>query len=409
LVDDENARLQEKVRKLEAQNRDLATQAMTDPLTGLLSHRASHERLEAELRRAERERYSVAVVALDLDFFKGLNDSFGHEMGDKVLRRVAQRLVAHLRPGDICGRLGGDEFVVGLVRSTASEGEAIVERLRAALAEINFDEEHPLTMSAGIARFPFDGTMAAELLALADQALYHAKATGRNRCVVHSPQLDDSSEEKKRVHERSLHTAVEALARAVDTRNGYTHLHSQAVAHYATGLGASLGFTERRVEMLRVVAVLHDVGKIGVPDAVLWKMTPLTPADRVIIRGHSELGHRILTGLGVPGIPDWVLHLHERYDGCGYPAQLAAEEIPLESRILAVADALDVMICPRVYREPITLTAALAELESCAGSQFDPSVVRALIKLVREGALTLPGDAEQVGTRHGDRPDSRRS
>jgi len=394
LVGGEAATLEEKVRRLQAQNRELANAALTDPLTGLLNHRASHEQLDVELQRAGREQYPVAVLALDIDFFKGLNDSWGHVWGDKILRRVAERFEADLRPGDICGRLGGDEFVIALPKSNAQEGESIFERLRVTVALLEFDPVHiPVTVSAGMALFPFDATTVTELLAVADQALYRAKLSGRDRCVVYSPDL--ASEETKRVHERNLRTSVEALARAVDTRNGYTYLHSQAVAHYATGLAERLGLTGQRLEMLRVAAILHDVGKIGVPDAVLWKTTPLTPAEVVTVRGHSELGHKILTGLGVPEIPSWVLHLHERYDGRGYPEELAAEEIPYESRILAVADAVDAMTCPRIYRVPLTPTEALEELESGAGSQFDPSIARAMIELVREGTLVLSSDDEQ--------------
>ncbi|MDQ3662156.1 MAG: GGDEF domain-containing protein, partial [Actinomycetota bacterium] len=134
LVGGEAATLEEKVRRLEAQNRELANAALTDPLTGLLNHRASHEQLDVELQRAGREQYEVAVLALDIDFFKGLNDSWGHVWGDKILRRVAERFEAHLRPGDICGRLGGDEFVIALPKSNAQEGEAIFERLRVTVA-----------------------------------------------------------------------------------------------------------------------------------------------------------------------------------------------------------------------------------------------------------------------------------
>lgn len=158
LVEGEKAGLEEKVRELEAQNRDLLGQALADPLTGLLNHRASHERLDVELQRARRERYPIAVVVLDLDFFKGLNDSWSHEIGDRVLRGLAWRLVAHLRPGDICGRLGGDEFVIGLVKANAEEGEAVVERLHAELARLQVDAVHlPLTMNAGMAVFPSTG------------------------------------------------------------------------------------------------------------------------------------------------------------------------------------------------------------------------------------------------------------
>ncbi len=175
LVGGEAATLEEKVRRLEAQNRELANAALTDPLTGLLNHRASHEQLDVELQRAGREQYEVAVLALDIDFFNGLNDSWGHVWGDKILRRVAERFEADLRPGDICGRLGGDEFVIALPKSNAQEGEAIFERLRVTVALLEFDPVHiPVTVSAGTACFPFDATTVTELLAVADQALYRA-------------------------------------------------------------------------------------------------------------------------------------------------------------------------------------------------------------------------------------------
>ena len=398
-ADDDKAKLEDKIRELEAENRSLADLALTDPLTGLLNHRASHERLDDEIRRAGRQRYPIAVSVVDLDFFKGLNDSWGHEVGDKVLQALAHVLTNCLRPGDIAGRLGGDEFMVALVNSDTETAEEVMERLRVALARVQYDAVHiPLSMSGGIARFPFDGTTAESLVGLADQGLYHAKATGRGRCVVYSPHL--AVEETRRVHERNLRTTVEAMARAVDTRNGYTHLHSQAVAYYATRLAESLGLADGRLETLRTAAVLHDVGKIGVPDSILWKMTPLTTADREAIRGHSVLGSQILAGLGVPDIPKWVLHLHERFDGHGYPGELSGEQIPFESRLLAVADALDAMTCPRVYREPLTLDEAGVELEAGAGSQFDPALARALTELVRSGDIvlqTLPDT--QPGTR----------
>jgi diguanylate cyclase (GGDEF)-like protein len=359
---------------------DALLEALKDPLTGLLNHRAFQERLAEELRRAERGEYPVAVVALDLDDFKTVNGA-GHAVGDEALRAVAAALRDELRAGDVCGRVGGDEFMLALVDADVGTADQIVERVRAQV-EISF--------SAGIVSFPRDGTLQDELLHLAQGAMYWAKSHGKARTFVYSDSIDfalSAEEAAERNLRAGLVNTVHALARAVDAKDGYTHSHSQRVARYAAELGHALGLPDERLEMLRTAGILHDVGKIGIPDAILLKPAKLDADEFAVMRRHSELGRDIIAGAGLEEIAHWVLHLHERFDGRGYPDGLATEEIPLESRILHCADALEAMTSSRIYRPGMEVEKALAELERGAGSQFDPQVALVLVELVREGGL----------------------
>jgi HD-GYP domain-containing protein (c-di-GMP phosphodiesterase class II) len=226
----------------------------------------------------------------------------------------------------------------------------------------------------------------------ADGAMYWSKSRGRDRVSVYSADSGEAlSPEEKAEHAQraSLIRTVHALARAVDAKDGYTHLHSQRVAFYAATLAMSLGLEPERVDMIRTAGVLHDVGKIGITDGILLKPGALTEDEFEEMRRHSELGRDIIAGAGMVEIAHWVLHLHERYDGGGYPNGVAGEEIPLESRILAAADALEAMTYPRVYRPAMTVKDALAELARSAHTQFDPVVATQLVELVRSGKLVV--------------------
>jgi diguanylate cyclase (GGDEF)-like protein len=359
---------------------DALLESLKDPLTGLLNHRAFQERLAEELRRAERAGHPVAVVAIDLDDFKAINGA-GHAVGDEALRSVAAALREELRAGDVCGRVGGDEFMLALIDADVGIADLIVDRIRARL---------DTAFSAGIVAYPRHGTEQDTLLHLAHGAMYWAKSHGKARTFVYSDAIDfalSAEEAAERNLRAGLLNTVHALARAVDAKDGYTHSHSQRVARYAAELGRALGLPEERLEMVRTAGVLHDVGKIGIPDAVLLKPAKLDNAEFAVMRRHSELGRDIIAGAGLEEIADWVLHLHERFDGRGYPDGVAGQDIPLESRILHCADALEAMTSSRIYRPGMEVDRALSELERGAGSQFDPHVVAALIDLVRERAL----------------------
>jgi diguanylate cyclase (GGDEF)-like protein len=368
--------------------------ALSDPLTGVLNHRGLHDALHDALERAADRREKVAVVVLDIDNFEALNAAAGHVAGDEALRIAARVILGELRPADVCGRIGGDEFLLALPNSDAWGAERVVERLRTAVAAAPIREgrRSRLSFSAGIAEFPRDARDQQSLMRLADGALYRAKRSGRNRCVVYSSFVDaplSLQEEAERARTAGLANTVYALARAVDLKDGYTHQHSARVAQYAAVLARELNMSEEEIEQIRTAGILHDVGKVGVADAVLLKPARLTEDEFLEMQRHSTLGRDIIQGAGMPEIAEWVLYLHERWDGRGYPHRLEGEDIPLASRVLAVADAFEAMTSSRLYRRGMAVETALEELETSAGQQFDPAVAQRMVDLLRAGAIPL--------------------
>jgi diguanylate cyclase (GGDEF)-like protein len=370
--------------------------AHEDPLTGLPNKRAFDDRFETELRRAAREYYPVALVALDLDCFKQINDTWGHPVGDEALVKLAQHIEAELRAGDICGRVGGDEFLLALVRADAHSAERVLGRLRRALENVTIGPAgERLGFSAGIAEFPRHSASREQLLRCADSALYWGKANGRGHARIYSPDTGpdgrSSAVSEEAVRMRSLLSTLQALAKAVDAKNRYTAGHSERVATYAVALARSLGFSEDRLDAIRQAALLHDVGKIGIRETILTKEDALNLEELSELQRHSELGRAMLSGAGMPELARWVNHLHERFDGEGYPYGLAGREIPVESRILHVADALDQMTRSSALRRDRPLREALAELSYCSGSRIDPEVAGRAIDLVQAGELKVAG------------------
>jgi diguanylate cyclase (GGDEF)-like protein/putative nucleotidyltransferase with HDIG domain len=382
--------------ELQAVQGHLEVMALKDPLSGLLNHRAFKERLTQELRRAEREGYSVAVVAIDVDHFKEVNDRWGHVAGDDALKLLGTAIRSQLRPSDICGRVGGDEFMLGIVRSDVENAQLVVERLREKIAGTEFGPAgQAITISAGISEFPRHSLAREELMHLADGAMYWAKSSGRNRSYIYSSETDfelAAERTAERVMRGGLVNTVHALAKAVDAKDGYTHSHSQRVARYAASLARAIGMDANGIEQVRTAGVLHDVGKIGISDVLLLKPGRISDQERDTMRRHSELGREIIAGAGMDDIARYVLHLHERWDGEGYPYGTAGEDTPLESRVLHVADALEAMTSSRVYRAALPLEEALAELEKGAGTQFDPAIAAKMVELVRSGRIEIASE-----------------
>ena len=351
--------------------------ALTDPLTGLGNHRHFHERLQRELTQADHDGAKLSLCLVDIDDFKRINDRFGHPVGDRVLGQIAARL----RQGGESFRLGGDEFAVLLPglgeRDAVSVARSIVERVGAA----ELEQVGEVTVSAGVATFPVQGVGRDELIRLADSALYWAKEDGKNRARTYEAttleftQLQQLAEGPDRT---ARYRAAASLAKAVDARDEYTGSHSERVGQLAARIARRLGFEETQVELTRLAASLHDLGKLAIPEEILRKPGTLNESERLVLQRHPQIGHRMLESLGVEPIADWVLHHHERWDGAGYPDRLRGDEIPLGARIIFVADAWDAMTSERVYRRSLSERDAMAELERCAGSQFDPIVVGAL-------------------------------
>jgi diguanylate cyclase (GGDEF)-like protein/putative nucleotidyltransferase with HDIG domain len=350
--------------------------ALTDPLTGLGNHRHFHERLQRDLDKAQAEGFALTLCLLDVDNFKQINDRFGHPVGDRVLAQVATRL----RQGGEAFRLGGDEFALLLPRRDEHEGLAIAKSIIERVAEMDCDHGGRVSMSAGVATYPQHGVERAELVRVADSALYLAKEHGKNTVRVYRPDLIELAELRRLAEgpDRAARLrAAASLAHAVDARDAYTGSHSYMVGELAARVARRMGLDAEAIELTRLAGSLHDLGKLAIPEEILRKPGPLNEAERLVLERHPQIGFRMLDSLGVEPVASWVRHHHERWDGDGYPDKRGGQEIPLGSRILFVADAYDAMTSDRVYRSRLSHERAMAELERCAGTQFDPEVVAA--------------------------------
>jgi diguanylate cyclase (GGDEF)-like protein len=352
--------------------------ALTDPLTGLGNHRHFHERLQRELAQADEHDGLVSLCFLDIDDFKRINDQFGHPAGDRVLSQVASRL----RQGGESFRLGGDEFAVLLVgmdeQLALSATRSIVQRI----ADTEFGKAGAITVSAGVATFPQHSRERDSLIRLADGALYWAKEHGKNQVRLARADVAELSEFRPAasgVDRIARFSAAASLARAVDSRDAYAGSHSDRVGSFAAQIATKLGLPAEEVELTRLAGSLHDLGKLAIPEEILRKPAALSDAERLVIERHPQIGYRMLESLGVDPIAYWVLHHHERWDGGGYPEGLAGESIPLGARIIFVADAFDAMTSTRLYGDSLSYEEAVAEIERCSGSQFDPDVVNAFL------------------------------
>ena len=371
--------LKDRVRHLLGQ---LADAARTDPVTGLHNRRGFEEAMAVEIERARRGGHLVTVLMGDLDHFKRVNDRLGHAAGDAALSRVGRILDRGNRQSDDAARAGGEEFAVILPDTDEREAYVVAERLRTAVEAEFADGLVPITFSFGIATYPEHGPSADALLDSADRALYAAKELGRNRSVIFSPEIANASAASAGARARAVQLeTLLALAQALDLRDAGTADHSQTVGRYCDALARELGLPAGRVDRVRLAGVLHDIGKVGLTDAVLRKPGPLDADEWAEMRRHPEIGARILGASEFDDIRAWVLAHHERWDGMGYPAGTRGEAIPLEARIVAVADAFEAMTSDRTYRPALGRDAALSELRRCAGGQFDPRVVEAFLAL----------------------------
>jgi diguanylate cyclase (GGDEF)-like protein/putative nucleotidyltransferase with HDIG domain len=369
--------------------RRLSEAALTDTLTGLNNRLALDHELHAEVERALRAGEPLSLVIGDLDYFKAVNDRLGHRAGDAALVRAGHVLLRHRRAGDSIARTGGEEFTILLPGATEHEAYLISERMRAAVEREFANDPAALTFSFGIATYPDHGRSADSVLEAADQALYAAKALGRNRCVIFNAEIAAifAPEAGRGADEVQLATLV-SLAEALDLRDTGTADHSRTVGRYCAMIAAELGLAPDRVKRIEIAGILHDIGKIGLPDAILQKPGPLGKLEVAEIRTHPEIGAQILSGRGLEDLREWVLAHHERPDGNGYPRGLADDEIPLEAKILAVADAYEAMIADRVYRAGVDERVARNELLRCAGEQFDSRVVAAFLSVLAAADAT---------------------
>lgn len=365
----------------------LSVQARSDALTGLANRRGFDQDIARELELARPRQQRVSLVAIDLDGFKAINDNRGHPAGDAALRRLSSLLRDTL---DLpLARLGGDEFAVIAPDHDQAGAAQIADRIQHA---VRLDRELSTldaTISAGIATYPAHGDSAETLARAADDALYRAKENGGDSIVIYGPQVQRQHPGPGSDAGTSSHLkAVILLSETLDLRDVSTSAHSQTVARYAYLTAHQLNLDRPRAERVRLAGIVHDLGKVGVPDQVLLKPGPLTTQERRQMKRHPELGAQILAAAGLPDLADWVLAHHERPDGNGYPFGLSADDIPLEARILSVADAYEAMTSDRPYRAAMSPHAAATELLRHRNQQFDADVVTAFLRVVNPHART---------------------
>ncbi len=371
-----------KETRSEAALQEAQARADQDPLTGLLNHRAFQHGFQDAVNASRFDGSTLAVVMLDLDNFKFFNDIYGHAVGDDVLIQVAQRLRAACRRDDKLSRFGGDEFAVLLTDiGTAREAE-ITARLLDSLGGLAYlppsqETPIPITVSLGIAFLPVDGNDRTDVLRIADDRLRRAK-TGQT--------TDNEAEHIRTVTKQNVEgfSMLDALVTAVDNKDRYTRKHSEDVMTYSLMIGRALKMSDDELQTIGAAALLHDVGKIGVPDAILRKPGALTDAEFAAVKQHPEMGAIMVSAVhGLEETLNAIRYHHERWDGKGYPIGLKDEQIPLTARLMAVADAYSAMTTDRPYRQGMPQDIALAILEKGAGIQWDPVCVRLFVEAKR--------------------------
>ena len=363
----------------------LSDAAHHDPLTELLNRRGFQEVFDVELERARRADQPLSLIVGDLDRFKRVNDVHGHAAGDDVLRRVADAIRGAKRGFDRAARIGGEEFAILAPGSDEHGAYMLAERIRAAVHEAFADQDDgQLTISFGISTHPLHGQSADGLLRTADQALYAAKRLGRNRSVISSAEVPGILAHGAPGANSETHVELAALvnlAEALDVRDSGSATHCRRVGRFAELTARELGLPPEAVERIRLAGILHDVGRVAMPDSVVAKQGPLTDEEWAWVRAHPAIGARLVETTEYDDIRSWILFHHERPDGNGYP-EGRREDVPLEAAIIAVADAYEAMTSDRPYRSALAPEQASDELRREAGRQFHPDVVEALLRAV---------------------------
>ncbi len=409
-------KLEISMQTLAEANTRLESLATTDGMTGLSNHRTFQEFLSIEKARADREGQALALLLLDVDYFKDFNDSYGHPAGDELLRILANLLKENVRTEDQVARYGGEEFAVILPKCPPDEAMKLAERLRSVIAIHSFPHSS-VTVSIGVAYYPEQNEEFPNVVERADRALYVAKQSGRNR-VAFSDEIYEEEVQKPTSLRRapvcldldSNQTAIPKLCRRwgqleglvqqssgqllsqihalIEMRNAETDGHSQRVARFALRLAreaadnGEICLDPGDLRELTYGALLHDIGKIALPMNLLMKQGPLDAVELELISKHPMLGVQLLEKfpLLAPALPVVRSH-HERWDGLGFPDALQGEEIPLSARIIALTGAMDVMWTDQFQRKALPFSEVRVIIEKGAGSQFDPKLVRAFCRI----------------------------
>jgi len=412
------AKLTKEILTSHLRNASLYQQAMltslTDALTAVGSRRLLEDKLEAECARAKRYKCSFSVAIIDLDNFKTVNDVLGHSTGDDALKKLAECMKSQKRNPDVLARYGGDEFVILMPETKASDAVKLLERIRARVQQIKIAENYSMTISCGIAQRLVDqNDSSSEVIRRADLALYEAKSAGRN-CVklwnktmsrILSPgdiEVEKIQKLKRRIAglseqaEKMFIQSIWGLVQALEAKDPYAKKHSENVMQYAVAIAETMKIAPKQLEIIRRAAMIHDIGKIGVPDAILSKPGRLTPRERKIIEQHPLIAVRILDKMSfLEHEIAIVRYHHEKWNGQGYPDSLSDTSIPLGSRIIAVADTFDALTGNRSYHNSRSVVEAVGILVDSSGYDFDPEVVKVMLMWIQKVRSQLD-EAEQL-------------
>lgn len=339
----------------------LTEMSLKDILTGLYNRNF----FEEEMKRLSKERHApMGVLVCDLDGLKFINDTLGHEYGDKLLKKTSSLLKQNFRSSDIVARIGGDEFAVLLTETKPEIVEQMIKRLRETVENYNNSNPSiPISLSMG---YSLNGGREdiQQIFREADDKMYREKI-----------QREDSSR----------NYILQALTKSLQVRDFETEGHSDRLRNLIISLANSFNLPQDFINELSLLARFHDIGKVGVSDNILYKEDSLTEEESEEMRLHSAKGHQIASSIpDLEPIADWILKHHERWDGTGYPLGLSGEDIPLASRLLAIVDSYDAMTSNRPYRKALTKEEAIAEIRNCSGTQFDPQIVEKFIQIINE-------------------------
>lgn len=371
---------------------ELQKLAAIDGLTGVFNHRSFHRILDEFLLKAKLAQSSLTLVMIDVDFFKYYNDSYGHQKGDEVLRKLAELIEKGVGNRGVCARYGGDEFAVLLPDCDGKSGVQVGETIRKLVEETKFEGMNILpgghfTLSIGVASYPAHAISKEQLLQKSDEALYKAKDTNANKVELYYSVFDEI-EDLLQDKEKDMLSSMRTLLMVVNAKDKYTYGHSERVMHYSVETARKLALWEWEIQDLMMGALLHDIGKIEIEREILNKNGKLTSEEWESIRMHPLWGADIIRPIpSFGGAVNIILYHHENYDGSGYPHGVKGQEIPLGARILRLADSFDAMTTNRPYKNTKSIRQAVSEIKELKGIFYDPEIVDAFMEYISEAGI----------------------